>query len=181
MYKFVALFLVVSAAGFSAAQETSTEVTGSAGITDSRPNSADVPEVYTVRGRFERVMAVRLKHKTDLLNGLTKSVDANKMRNAVILSCIGSATSHHYHAVGNTRFPITNIFVKDTEAPADLVSMNGYVVNGRVHAHVTFARAGKDFGGHLEPGTSVFSFAIVTLGILNEESSLDRVDDKHYR
>ena len=42
-------------------------------------------------------------------------------------------------------------------APADLVSMNGYVINGRVHAHVTLADADKAFGGHLEKRTQVFT------------------------
>jgi hypothetical protein len=33
----------------------------------------------------------------------------------------------------------------------------------------------------LEPGTNVFTFAIVTLGVLNEGVDLSRVDDKSYR
>jgi len=59
--------------------------------------------------------------------------------------------------------------------------MNGYVVNGRVHAHVTLANPDKAFGGHLEPGTEVFAFAVVTLGILDDKTDLGRVDDKTYR
>jgi hypothetical protein len=33
----------------------------------------------------------------------------------------------------------------------------------------------------LEPGTTVFTFAIVTLGILGDGVDMSRVDDKAYR
>jgi predicted DNA-binding protein with PD1-like motif len=71
--------------------------------------------------------------------------------------------------------------VKNLTGPADIVSMNGYVIDGRVHAHIAFAGADKAFGGHLEPGTNVFTFAIVTLGVLKDGVDLSRVDDKTYR
>jgi hypothetical protein len=34
--------------------------------------------------------------------------------------------------------------------------------------------------GHLEPGTEVFTFVVVTIGVMNEVD-LGRVDDKTYR
>ena len=37
------------------------------------------------------------------------------------------------------------------------------------------------FGGHLEPGTNVFTFAVVTLGVLPDNLDLSRLDDKDYR
>jgi hypothetical protein len=46
---------------------------------------------------------------------------------------------------------------------------------------MTMPDADKAFGGHLEPGTKVFTFAIVTIGALNDATDLSRVDDKAYR
>jgi hypothetical protein len=46
---------------------------------------------------------------------------------------------------------------------------------------MTLANPEKAFGGHLEPGTSVFTFAIVTLGVFDNSVDLSRVDDKTYR
>jgi hypothetical protein len=43
------------------------------------------------------------------------------------------------------------------------------------------ANPDKAFGGHLEPGTEVFTFAVVTIGVLNDKADLSRVDDKTYR
>lgn len=148
---------------------------------DLKTNSPAVPEVYAVPGHFERVLVVRLKYKTDLLEGLQRIVNQEKIRNGVILAGTGSVTGYHYHVICNRSFPTKNTFIKDPTGPADIVSMNGYVIDGRVHAHITLSDTRKAFGGHLEPGTTVFTFAIVTIGALNEDVDLSRIDDKHYR
>jgi predicted DNA-binding protein with PD1-like motif len=73
------------------------------------------------------------------------------------------------------------MFIKNAAAPADLVSMNGYIIGGRIHAHMTLTNENKAFGGHLESGTTVFTFAIVTVGVFKEGIDLRRIDDKTYR
>ncbi len=163
-------------------QTSRTEITTPAApATDTSANSPVVPDVYSMTGQFERIITLRFKYQTDLLAGLEKMVAQEKIRNAVILAGAGSVRNYHFHVVSNTTFPSKNMFVKDPAAPADLVSMNGYVINGRVHAHVTLADADRAFGGHLEPGTSVFTFAIVTVGVFKEGIDLGRIDDKTYR
>jgi predicted DNA-binding protein with PD1-like motif len=162
-------------------QPTRTEAVSAAQATDTMANSQAVPDVYSLTGQFERVVVLRFKYQTDLLAGLENMVANEKIRNAVILAGTGSVRNYHFHVVSNRTFPSTNIFVKDTTAPAEIVSMNGYVIDGRVHAHITLSDAGKAFGGHLEPGTNVFTFAIVTVGVFREGIDLRRIDDKSYR
>ncbi len=58
--------------------------------------------------------------------------------------------------------------------------MNGYIVDRKLNVCCTFSSKHGAFGGHLEKGTTVFTFAIVTVSILSENSSLHRVDDKTY-
>ena len=65
--------------------------------------------------------------------------------------------------------------------PADLLSMSGYIMEGRVHTHVTMATEEKAFGGHLEPGTTVFTFAIVTIGVLPDDLDMKQFDSANYR
>jgi predicted DNA-binding protein with PD1-like motif len=164
------------------AQTTRTEVTNTTTTAqDSKPNSDSVPDAYAISGQFDRVLVLRFKYQTDLLAGLERMVKEQKIRNAVILSGIGSVRGWHYHTVSNGTFPSKNIFVKNPAGPADITSMNGYVIDGRVHAHLTMADGDKAFGGHLEPGTSVFTFAIVTVGVFKDGIDLGRVDDKNYR
>ncbi len=165
------------------AQETRREVVNPspAPADDTKPNSDKVPDVYAISGRFDRVLTIRLKFDTDLLAGIEKIVKQEKIRNAVILTGAGSVRGYHVHQVGNRTFPSSNVYVKNPTGPADVTNVSGYIINGRVHAHVTLSNPDKAFGGHLEPGTPVFTFAIITLGILSPEADLSRVDDKTYR
>jgi predicted DNA-binding protein with PD1-like motif len=136
--------------------------------------------VHTLGSHFSRVVVVRLKFDTDLLEGLKTAVAQEKIKNAVILSGAGSLTSYHVHVVSNVVLPPTNAFFKGT-GPYDLLTTTGYVIDGRAHAHITFSNTEKTLGGHLEPGTRVFTFAILTLGVLAEPASLERFDDSTWQ
>jgi predicted DNA-binding protein with PD1-like motif len=127
------------------------------------------------------VLIFRFKYQADLLAGMEKMVKENKIRNAVILSGAGSVRGYQVHQVSNRTLPSKNMFEKDPTAPADLIGMNGYIINGKVHAHVTLANPDKAFGGHLEPDTEVFTFAIVTVGVLPDDLDLTKLDDKTWR
>ncbi len=164
------------------AQETRTEFTNPAtNAEDHRPNNVSVPEGYAVPGNFVKVLVMRFKYRTDLLAGIDSLAHTLKIRNAVILSGIGSVRNYRYHIVGNGSFPSKDIFIENPQGAADVASMNGYIIEGRVHAHITFSDSTRAFGGHLERGTSVFTFAIVTVGVLSEDIDIKRVDDKTYR
>jgi predicted DNA-binding protein with PD1-like motif len=166
----------------TAAQSTRTELTNATTTAeDSKPNSSTVPDVYALNGQFERIVVLRFKYQTDLLAGLERMVKEQKIRNAVILAGIGSVRGYHFHTVSNGTFPSRNIYVKNPAGPADIVSMNGYVIDGRVHAHLTLADPDRAFGGHLESGTSVFTFAVVTVGVFKDGIDLSRTDDKTFR
>ena len=174
--------VVVAYSTVLAAQQTRTEVTkATTPFDDSKPNSDQVPAAYAVSGQFERILVLRFKYETDLLAGMEKMVQEQRVRNAVILSGIGSVKGYHVHVVSNATFPSKNIFIRDPTVPADLIGMNGYVIDGRIHAHLTLATPDKAFGGHLEPDTKVFTFVVITLGVLGDGVDLSRIDDKTYR
>ena len=164
------------------AQPTRTEVTKpTTPRDDSKPNSDQVPEVYAVSSQLQRVVILRFKYQADLLAGFEKMVAEQKVRNAVILSGVGSLRNYHIHSVSNRTFPSKNTYTRDPTAPADIVGINGYVIGGKLHAHMTLANSDHAFGGHIEPGNSVFTFAIVTLGVLPDNVDLSHLDDKTYR
>ncbi len=166
----------------AAAQPVVTEVTKSISPElDAKPNSDEVPDVVAMDATIERVVILRFKYQADLLAGIESAIKAKGIKNAVILSGIGSVRNYHVHAVSNRTFPSKNVYMKDSSTPADIVSVNGYVIGGRVHAHMTMTDRDKAFGGHLEPGTNVFTFAIITLGVLPDSMDLSRVDDKTFR
>jgi predicted DNA-binding protein with PD1-like motif len=141
---------------------------------------AAVPDTVTLTSHIARVVVVRMKNQVDMLEGLRTAVAREKIKNAVILSGVGSLVSYHVHVVSNTTFPSTLAFTKE-EGPFDLLTTNGYILDGVVHAHISFANPQKAMGGHLEPGTRVFTFAIVTLGVLDDSTSLKGFDDQKWR
>ena len=147
---------------------------------DAKANSDQVPDVYAITGHFDRIVVLRLKYQTDLLAGLQKMVKQENIRNGVILSAMGSVRGYQVHQVSNRTLPSRDTYVKNPTEPADLVSMNGYVIDGRLHPHITLATPDKVIAGHLEPGTEVFTFAVVTIGVMNDVD-FRRLDDKTYR
>ena len=182
MQKLIPILIALTVAVPARSEETRTEVTkATTPADDAKPNSKSVPDGYAVDSQFKRVVVLRFKYQTDLLAGLEDIVKKEKIHNAVILSGIGSVRGYHVHAVSNREFPSKDVFIKNPTQSADLVSMNGYVIDGRVHAHVTLATSDKAFGGHLEPGTEVFTFVAVTVGVLDSKADLKRLDDKTYR
>ena len=174
--------LALFATSLLCAQETRrTEVHASPNpADDAKENSSAVPDVYALSGHFDRIVVLRFKYKSDLLAGLEEMTRREHIRNGVILSALGSVRGYQIHQVSNRTFPSQDTFEKNPAQPADLVSMNGYVINGRIHAHVTLSTPDRTMAGHLEPGTEVFTFVVVTIGVMNEVD-LGRVDDKTYR
>ncbi len=176
------LVLLLTAASTLPATETKTEIVNATSpAEDGKANSPAVPDVYAIDGKFERVVILRFKHDVDLLAGLERMVKEQKIKNGVILAGIGSVRGYHYHVVSNRTFPSKNVFMRDPETPADIAGMNGYVINGKLHPHITFATDKSAFGGHLEPDTRVFTFAVITIGVLPDSADLSRLDDKNYR
>jgi uncharacterized protein len=164
------------------AQESRREITTTVvSPNDSKPNSKEVPDVHVVPSQFERVVILRFKYDTELLSALEKAVKDNKIRNGVILNGFGSVRNWHVHQVSNRTLPSKNMFVKDPSAPADIVGMSGMILNGRLHPHITLASPDKAFAGHLEPGTNVFTFCVMTIGVLPDALDLGRMDDKSWR
>lgn len=174
--------LVAGLAGALLAQQTRREEVRSSGAAeDSRANSPKVPDVYAMTGHFDRVVILRFKYDTDLLAGMEKMVKEQKIKNAVILSAIGSVRNYQVHAVSNRTFPSKDMFYKDPSAPADVLGMSGYIIDGTIHAHITLSTGDKAFGGHVEPGCNVFTFVTMTMGVLSDGVDLSRIDDKTYR
>lgn len=179
----LSVILFLFAALSAPAQQTRHTVTHHAAnpADDTRANNAAVPDVQSLDAHIQRIILLRFKYNTDLLAGLQQAVRDHHIRNAVILSGMGSVRGYQVHQVGNRDLPPEDAFTKDPTAPADIIGMSGLVLSGRVHPHIVLANPDHAFGGHLEPGTTVFTFAIVTIGVLDDGLDLTRFDDWNNR
>jgi predicted DNA-binding protein with PD1-like motif len=133
-------------------------------------------DVHVVTSEFERIEIIRIRSGTDLLAGLQEAVRQRNIKNAVILAGIGSVTDYHFHVVSDKNLPPAEEFPK-ASAPKDLISVQGYILNERVHAHITLSDENSVIGGHLEPGTKALTFFIVTIGVLPDELDIEFLDN----
>lgn len=139
----------------------------------------EVPDVYTLPTQFERVEVIRMRSGTDMLEGLKKAVEKENIKNGVILNGIGSVTDYNYHVVSSRSLPAEEEFHKASRA-VDLVAVQGYILNKRVHAHITLSDENNSFGGHLEPGTKALTFFIITVGVLPDEVDIHQFDNSEW-
>jgi predicted DNA-binding protein with PD1-like motif len=109
-----------------------------------------------------RFIALRFDPGDDLLLSLRAAVAEHGIRNAVILSGVGSLDRDHYHVVQSTNVPPGDTFVRGA-GPFDILTVTGLVLNGQVHAHITFSDTERAMGGHLEEGCRVLTFAVIVL------------------
>jgi uncharacterized protein len=109
-----------------------------------------------------RFVALRLDPGEDLLLSLRAAVKEQKIQNATILSGVGSLDRYHFHVVQTTNMPPGNTFGQG-EGPFDILLVTGLVVNGEVHAHITFSNTELAMGGHLEEGCRVLTFAVIVM------------------
>jgi len=102
-------------------------------------------------------------------------VNDKEIKNAVILAGIGSVTDYHFHVVSDKNLPPANEFTKASVA-LDLTTVQGYILNRRVHAHITLSDENSVIGGHLEPGTKALTFFILTIGVLPDDLDIENFD-----
>ncbi len=109
-----------------------------------------------------RYIAPRLNPGDDVLLSLRSAIQEHNIRNAAILSGVGSLDRYHFHVVKTTNMPPGNTFVQG-EGPFDILTVTGLVVDGAVHAHITFSNTELAMGGHIEEGCRVLTFAVIVL------------------
>jgi predicted DNA-binding protein with PD1-like motif len=136
-------------------------------------------DVHVVTTEFKRIEIIRMRTGTDLLEGLNKAIENQKIKNAVILAGIGSVTDYHFHVVSDKNLPPGEEFPKASVAK-DLIAVQGYIFDGRVHAHITLSDENSVIGGHLEPGTKALTFFILTIGVLPDNANVKNLDNYKY-
>ena len=123
----------------------------------------------------KNLIFIRLNPGDDILTSLSEAAKKHEIKNAVILSGVGSARSHHYHVVASRVNPPENEFTKGEKA-SDIVNISGFIIDGRVHAHIIHSDTDIAFGGHLESGVEVLTFAIITLAEVDFDfSGFDKI------
>lgn len=148
--------------------------------TNATANRSSVPDVYAIPSHLDRIVVVRLKYGTDLLAGIQRMVRQEGIRNGVVLAGIGSVSGYQIDQASSSRLPAKTTIERRPGSPAELIGMNGYIIDGRVHVHITLATQDRAIGGHLQENTKVLTCAIVTIAVTNN-ADFNRIDDETFR
>lgn len=119
------------------------------------------PGAYHADGRFGKVVPVRLRRGTDLMNGLKMVCEANGITHGAVLAGIGSLQKMTYQVLAPR--PETTLGAGYTDpqvvqGPVEIVSLQGVVFQSEkgetlLHVHGTFSdQHGTVYAGHVVAG-----------------------------
>ncbi len=121
---------------------------------------------------IKRVILVRMNPGDDVLLELRRMVGEQGINNGVILTGFGSVSRSHFHVVMSNDLPPAESYPKSIQ-PLDVCAVGGMILDGRVHAHITFSDERNGFGGHLEEGCLALTFLNIAVGDLGDVKITD--------
>jgi len=108
---------------------------------------------------------LRLDDGDLLLESLQELASAEDLDCAVIVTGFGALKRTHIHVGEWDQLPPKNKYIV-WEAPVELCSLTGLIVDGQVHAHITVSDGEKTIGGHLEPESVVLYLNEIVLHVI---------------
>jgi predicted DNA-binding protein with PD1-like motif len=110
-----------------------------------------------------RVHIVRVDPNEDVLIAVRRYLQEACIAQAIVLGGYGTLAAHHLHWVVDNHIPASNTYGR-AEGGIEILAMNGTVVEGQPHIHVTLSTPQGAYGGHLEEGCRAYVLCEVFLG-----------------
>jgi len=111
---------------------------------------------------FGRIVILNLQRGDKLLESIREQLSEAGIKNAVILSAIGSLQKAVFHRVtGMEDSPVDEYIT--VEKPLELASLQGVVVDGQPHFHMVISDLEQSYTGHLEEDTTVLYLVEISL------------------
>jgi len=115
----------------------------------------------------ERIIIINLQRGEKLLESIREQLKKNGIRNAVVLSAIGSLQKAVFHRVTSMEESPVDEFIT-LEKPLELASLQGLVIDGEPHFHMVVSDLSQTYTGHLEEETTVLYLAEISLVEISE-------------
>ena len=109
-----------------------------------------------------RVVVINLRRGEPLLESVVSELARFGIRDAIITSAIGSLQKAVFHRVTGMQTEPVDEFVT-VEKPMELASLQGVVLDGAPHFHMTLSDLGTTYTGHLEEGTLALYLVEISL------------------
>ncbi len=122
-----------------------------------------------------KVHILRIDPGEDVLQSVQLFLAEEGIRQAVVLGGYGTLAASHLHWVKDNKIPAREVFGRE-EGGIEILSMNGLVVDGQAHIHVTLSTPEGAYGGHLENECIAYVLCEVFLGeVAGSRLSRERV------
>mgnify|MGYP000959970525 FL=1 len=109
-----------------------------------------------------RIVVLNLQRGEKLLESIRKQLKEEGIKNAIVLSAIGSLQKAVFHRVtGMEETPVDEFIT--LEEPMELASLQGVVIDGEPHFHMVISDLEQTYTGHLEEETTVLYLVEITL------------------
>jgi predicted DNA-binding protein with PD1-like motif len=122
-----------------------------------------------------KVILINLQRGDMLLESIVDRLQRSGIKNAVILSAIGSLQKAVFHRVTGMEASPVDEFVT-IEKPLELASLQGIVVDSHPHFHMVVSDLEQSYTGHLEEGTTVLYLVEISLAEI-KGVELERIKD----
>ena len=148
---------------------------------------AEVRSIYAC-GKFGKMIPVRLRPGTDLINGLKKVCEDNGVRYGVLMTAIGSLQKLTFKTFVPDKKAKLGAAYTEAEVlpgPIEILGANGVIVetqSGEIgfHLHGSFAdKHGKVYGGHLvDGGNPILATLDAVIGEITDAKFMRRYDEE---
>jgi len=134
--------------------------------------------IITGFGKIKETLIVSLDKGEDVLKSLEKAVEENNIKNGLILTGFGTLDKSTLHMITTTGFPAENYF-DNKEQPLEVISLDGVIADGNLHAHITISDTERAYGGHLEPGCRTLYLFEIVIGVLDDIEMVREKDENN--
>jgi len=127
-----------------------------------------------------KIIVMHLKKGELVLESITEQFAKMGIKNAVLMSSVGSFRKISFHYITKTSDEPADEFVLLEDA-VELGSMQGMIINGEPHFHLVCSAAstGRCYTGHLENGSEVQYLMELSFLVIDGQHSLTRKKDSH--
>ncbi|MEM1569517.1 MAG: DNA-binding protein [Candidatus Bathyarchaeia archaeon] len=132
---------------------------------------------YFSTDKLGRVFIVRLDPGDYVLESITELAVREKIKDAIVISAVGTLDECTLHMVTTTGYPPKEYFRRWENEPLELVSVAGVIADGKPHLHAVVSDSEKAYAGHLEEGCRTLYLAEIAI-LEVKDLDLTRVRDE---
>jgi len=122
---------------------------------------------------------MRLDQGDYLLESIIDLVERENVKDAAVISAIGTLDRCKLHMVMTTGYPPVEHFEYWEDKPLELASIDGIIADGKPHLHMVVSDSEKAYSGHLEKGCRVLYLAEIVIIELKSMNLTRIYNDKH--